>query len=183
MTASLVGRKTQEGATPSDRVKVTYATGASTLEGCMVCLNSSGLACDPDGSNAAFVVGIETKSVSSAAAGQEGEVRKGKFWFVNGGSFTVADLFKPCYAADNQTVNEDSSNPVAGVIVDVDSVLGVCVEIDPARNRLMPTLGAAGAMQYSNGVRFVNFPIGTAAQIMGVNAGATAPEWEADDVS
>lgn len=183
MTASATARKTKELATPSDQVKVVYATGASTLEGCMVCLNASGLASDPDGAGALFVVGIEKKSVTSAAAGQEGEVRKGKFWFVNGGSFTIADLYKPCYAADNQTVDATSTNPVAGVIVDVDSVLGVCVDIDPERNRLMPTLGAAGALQYSNGDRFVNFPIGTAAQVLGINAGATAPEWEADDIS
>lgn len=179
MTASSVARKTLE-AEPGKR-RVTMATSAGILEGCMVCLNGSGLGCDPDGAGAVFVVGIATETIASAAAGQQTEVRAGQFWFVNGGSFTEADRGKPCYAADNQTVDATSTNPVAGVIVDVDSVLGVCVDIDPERNRLMPTLGAAGALQYSDGSRFVNFPIGTNAQILGINAGATAPEWEADD--
>lgn len=182
MTATTVARKTLEQ-DRNDNLRVTMATSAGILEGCMVCLNSSGLACDPDGSNAAFVVGIARKTIASAAAGEQAEVRKGRFWFVNGGSFTEADRFKPCYAADNQTVDATSTNPVAGVIVDVDSVKGVCVDIDPERNRLLPTLGAAGALNYSNGIRFVNLPIGTAAQILGVNADATAPEWEADDIS
>lgn len=181
MTATTSERKTEESL--PGKMRVTMATSASILKGTMVCLDGSGLGTNPDGSGAVFVCGIATESIASAAAGQVTETRQGSFWFANGGSFTVADRGKPCYAADNQTVDATSTNPVAGVIRDVDSVKGVLVDIDPSRNRLMPTLGAAGALQYSNGSRFVNFPIGTAAQILGINAGATAPEWEADDIS
>lgn len=177
MTASATERKTLEQAR-NDKLRVTMVTGASCLKGTMLALTTAGLGGNPDTANAAFVVGIATESIASAAAGQQTEARKGRFWFVNGGSFTAADRFKPCYADDNQTVSATSTNPVAGVIVDVDSVLGVCVDIDPERNRLLPTLGAAGALNYSDGNRFVNLPIGTAAQQLGVNAGATAPEYE-----
>jgi hypothetical protein len=182
MSATAVAIKTNKLASPYEmNHKVVVKTGESYLAGTMVCLDTSGEACDPDESGALFVAGVAKRSVSVAVAGQEEEIEQGIFYFVNGGSFTKADRGKPCYAADNQTVDATSTNPVAGVIYDVDSVLGVAVMIDFFANRRMAPIGAAGSLTYSNGNRFVNLAIGTANQQLEVNAGATAPEWDTDN--
>jgi hypothetical protein len=183
MTATTVARKEFRKQSPFEMDhEFTYATSASALKGTMVCLNASGLGCNPDGANALFVIGVlKTPSVASAAAGQKGEATQGMYWFENGGSFTAADVGKPCYAADNQTVNATATNPVAGVIDEVHPVKGVCVKIDKHANRmLLPVLTVGGILQGSATGLPSNLAIGTANQIPKVNAGATALEYAAD---
>lgn len=52
-------------------------------------------------------------------------------WRVNDGSITAASLFNPCYFVDNQTVSTTSTNHAkAGTIMAIDSVLGVCFEVE-----------------------------------------------------
>jgi len=62
-------------------------------------------------------------------------VTAGAFWYTNSGtSITVADLYAPCYAVDDEAVHQHSNNGarlIAGVIVDVDATLGVCVLLSP----------------------------------------------------
>lgn len=51
-------------------------------------------------------------------------VKRGVFKFENGDTIVAADVGKPCYASDDQTVNKSSSNnsrPFAGYIVQVDA--------------------------------------------------------------
>jgi hypothetical protein len=45
----------------------------------------------------------------------------------------------------------------------------------------LPGSLAAGDLFYWTGTAMARLAIGTNAQILGINAGATAPEWEADD--
>ncbi len=54
-------------------------------------------------------------------------------------------------------------------------VLGASGEVTPSKLKLGSD--AAGDTMYSNGTQYVRLAKGTAAQVLAMNSGATAPEW------
>jgi hypothetical protein len=61
-------------------------------------------------------------------------VTSGCMWYTNTGSSIFADdLYKSCYATDDEAVqlSDAGTLPKAGIIVDIDATLGVCVLMSP----------------------------------------------------
>jgi len=120
---------------------VKIAASQKIFAGAMVMRNSSGYAVK--GATATGLVGIgradEQVDNSAGAAGDKSvNVRPGVHRYANSASgdlITIADIGKPCYAVDDQTVaktNGTNTRSIAGFIFDVDDV-GVWVEFDEAR--------------------------------------------------
>lgn len=115
-----------------------YPMAASTkiYGGSLVGLDTSGNANDGAATATLNIVGVAMEQIdnSSGSAGDlKVEVRAGMFWFTNNSSsVAVGDEGKLCYVVDDQTVDLSSNagaRPVAGHIVQVDSTLGVLVEV------------------------------------------------------
>ncbi len=117
----------------------------SLFMGQMVCaITASGFMHDPDYSTTGAVLGV-AESDSLAVAGESSGDRGvnllcGLFWFPNFATRPVVltDIGKVCYATDNHTVgNTSTDGPVAGVVCGLDATLGVLVYIHPGLNYLL----------------------------------------------
>lgn len=160
MTAATTTRDTEKrGSGPIlSRMCVPLAAAVSVLGGVMVALNLSGyagMAGATGFTSGAVIVGRaedDCDNSSGAAGAKSVEVARGVFKFANSSStdaLTVADVGRPCYAADNQTLartaGSGGTRPYAGVVVGVETD-GVLVEIGaplPGSN-LQDMLIAAG---------------------------------------
>jgi hypothetical protein len=108
----------------------TFEAGGTIHAGALVALDSTGKAIPAAPMSGAVVVGVGQNSVSS---GGKIEVKRGVFPFevVSGASITLADVKKPVYVVDDQTVTPVSSGAaiVAGKVFDVDAE-GAWIEIE-----------------------------------------------------
>jgi hypothetical protein len=149
--------------------------GVNTIyEGSMVSrLTSGGFACPGGTASSGPACGVaRAKSVNSGSAGDKSvQLSCGQFWFVNGDAIVEADRFKVCYMMDDQTVSLSSAGTrqVAGVIIDVDSVLGVKVLIAPETNAQLADVGGP-LVQYGSGT----FSAGVLAVSTGITVSATS---------
>jgi hypothetical protein len=96
--------------------------------GSLVALNSSGKLVPASDTASTKIVGRASKEVdntgSSYSTNAAVPVDRGVFRWVNGGSFTLADVGSLAYALDDQTVvtaAQATNDIVAGLIIDVDS--------------------------------------------------------------
>ncbi len=122
---------------------IDIADNVVVFSGTMVGLDAAGNA-RPAGALSAtpFVVGISEATVDNTVAGHAAgkfkvPVRQGTFRLLNSAdaeALSAAHVGKPCYAVDDQTVSNSSSNgtrPVAGIVAAVDAA-GVHVTIGSA---------------------------------------------------
>jgi hypothetical protein len=132
------------------------------------------------------------RSCGDYADGDLGTFEQGIFNWDQGGGTTITKAHRGAvvYWDDDQSVTlTRADGKEAGTVYDVDAFgIWVLTHIDQhlasvANALVAPASMAAGDMLYATGVgnTIDNLAIGTATQILGVNAGATAPEWEADD--
>lgn len=136
MTALTANRDTQR---LIDDSQATYpvATNVTIFQGSIVVVNSTGNAAPATTATGLRAVGRSTEYVQNnpgAAGAKTVRVDKGCFWFANqaGDLVTRADLQQNCYLVDDQTVartSATSTRSIAGRVVDVDAVKGVCVEL------------------------------------------------------
>ena len=144
MTALDKDRKTDQLGTPAEVVPSLLSfpvAAATTIYGNgLVGTNASGYAVPGSASNALKIWGVCEKQVvntSAAGYGDAGEldveVRQGCFFFAQTGTaFTIADVGKLCYVADDQTVSLSDGGgvrPAAGKVLAVraDGQIGVLV--------------------------------------------------------
>lgn len=138
MTALIKDRNTTRKATGQVDVLL-LAAGAKIYAGSQVCINSDGYAVP-----AADTAGLKFAGVSRGYAdntgGANGAVsvdvwRDGVFDFV-GSALTLADVGKPAFIVDDQTIGLSSTNAVGcGVISEVESATKAWVDITPANRR------------------------------------------------
>lgn len=143
MTATSVTRDTEKkGAGPVlSRMSVPLAAAVAVLGGVLVALNLSGYAGMAGASGfttGCIIVGRaedDCDNTAGAAGAKSVEVARGTFKFANSSStdaITLADVGRPCYAADNQTLartaGSGGTRPYAGIVAGVDTD-GVWVEI------------------------------------------------------
>lgn len=151
-TALTKDRNTPERA--GREVGLTVASNVTIYAGAMVCENGSAKAVPAADSSGYVVVG---KAVTYAdntgdnySATKSVTVRRGVFRWVNGDSFTDANIGDLAYVEDDQTVQKAASasqDVVAGVIVDVDDD-GVWVDTFAVGGQgaaSVTTLSASGA--------------------------------------
>lgn len=129
MVALTAGRKTPQR--DGGEFGRDVAADAVIYSGAMVALNAAGYAV-PAAANAAFKTDGHAEESVSNIGGANGAkkvlVRKSTYRFANsagGDLITRADLLTNCFVVDDQTVARTSNanaRPVAGIIVDVDSV-------------------------------------------------------------
>lgn len=139
MAAATMDRNTPIAATSSLRLKGPYALGTSvtvyagTIAAIVAATGLIGVAGDTAGMR---VVGFHLTQASSVAnyAGRTiPEVAAGGVWLANDGNITAAHIGQTAYALDDQTVTLASvatNDLKVGIIEQVDSVLGVFVQID-----------------------------------------------------
>lgn len=104
-----------------------FTAGADLYQGGMVAMDATGKAV-PATDSGTDVIGMAT---CLAQNGESVEVARGVYCFSNSPSdaLTVADVGKPCFVVDDQTVKKTKgASPVAGMVFDVDST-GVWVKI------------------------------------------------------
>lgn len=131
-----------------DTIQVGVDGGAAKIwEGAMVSpLLATGMAVRAGTALSGAVLGVSGMTVDNSA-GNDGDLsvllhhRKG-FWFSNDGSdpATAADLKRPLYVVDDQTVSRSSAGgtrPIAGVCLGVDSLRGALVYIDAVANEAL----------------------------------------------
>ena len=112
------------------------AAATTIYQGSMVALNAAGYAVPASADSALRVIGrAEQKVVNAGSAGDEKVlVKRGVFRFANSGTtgeVTAADIGKPCYVVDDETVSRISAagaRPAAGRVFDVSSA-GVDVQL------------------------------------------------------
>jgi len=157
-------------------IPVPVAASTKIFIGSLVAINTSGFAVPASADPSLTVIGVADKAQPDAvkggvpgtsvdnSSGSNGDltvnVIRGCFKFDNGDTIAQANVGKPCYASDDQTVNKSSSSnsrPFAGYVVDVDAATdldsntgaGVWVSIGqpaPGSNQFLDGLnGAAGA--------------------------------------
>lgn len=129
---------TADRQTPATRItgsgKLALATSAEIFNGTMVASNASGLGAAASNAASIVVMGRADEYVDEAAGDDYVEYSTGRFWFANSGTnpVDVADIGRPCFVEDDQTVADrpGTLGVVAGIVKDVDSTLGVLVEIE-----------------------------------------------------
>jgi hypothetical protein len=107
-------------------------------------VTASGFMSDPAFGSTGAVLGV-AESDSAAVAGESSGDRGvnlicGLFWRPNFGTrpVTLTDIGKVCYAVDNYTVgNTSTDGPVAGLVCGLDATLGVLVFVHPEMNYLL----------------------------------------------
>lgn len=130
-------------AASSDNKSLLIAASMLIYAGALVARSATGYA--TKGAAATTLVGVgraaERVDNSSGSAGDKRiKVEPGIFRFANSSStdeITIAEIGKPCFIVDDQTVaktNGSSTRSVAGFVHDVDSI-GVWVEFDEAKVR------------------------------------------------
>lgn len=103
-------------------------------KGALIVLDSSGNAEPATAADDKIIVGVSQDSfTSTTAAAEKVEVKRGPHWFVNGDNITKAHIGDQAFAGDDATVYKAPSaaalrSPI-GKILDVDSTLGVCVDV------------------------------------------------------
>lgn len=131
--------------------KLTLATGATIYNGTMACANSAGLGVNASDAAALIVMGRADEKVSEAGGDDYVEYSTGWFWFANSATnaVDVADIGRPCWVEDDQTVADrpGTNGVVAGIVKDVDATLGVLVAIESnsAQSVAVQALAAPGA--------------------------------------
>jgi hypothetical protein len=97
----------------------------------MVALTSGGYAVAAATAGSGKVVGVAAheQTVTVSSGDYSVNLLQGQFWCVNDGSVTIANVDKPVYATGAKTVSATQSAYVAGICRQVDSTLGVLVEI------------------------------------------------------
>jgi hypothetical protein len=107
------------------------ATSSTVYQGGMVAIVAASGLLNRGGTASSVTVGRSKQTVVSAAAGKKIEFETGIFLWTNDGTnpITAAMRGKLCYAVDDQTVSHLETQPVAGVVYDVDS-RGVWVKMD-----------------------------------------------------
>lgn len=116
------------------------AAAAHPFVGSLMAINASGNAVVASADSALFVIGVAEEEVDNSAgiAGAKTiyQIRRGSFLFANSattGAVTDADIGRPCYVVDDNTVSRissDGSRPVAGIVRRVDAASGlVSVEV------------------------------------------------------
>jgi hypothetical protein len=130
-------------------ISLNLAASEVVYQGSLMGRNSSGNGVKATSTPNIKIVGVATETVtaSSTAAATKTTVKAGVFWFVNGDSILDDDIGKVCYAYDDQTVkksNAAGTMAIAGIIVDVDSTLGVAVYVGPGVG-----VGAPTTLSYS----------------------------------
>lgn len=125
--------------------------------GGMVGKDASGNAVAASSTLAQRVMGVAKGTVDNSA-GSAGDKRvailRGAFYMTNGSSadaLTAADIGEPCFVIDDQTVGRTSgtagTRQVAGRVLNVDSTLGVLVEMlgtEPVSGGTTPTITVTG---------------------------------------
>jgi hypothetical protein len=153
--------------------------GVNTLyEGGMVSrLLTGGYACPAGTALSGPACGVaRVQSINAGSAGDVSvQLSCGQFWFANsadGDAITEADRFKVCYVVDDQTVALTSAGTrqPAGVIIDVDSTLGVKVLISPEVGQNLP--GSASVPRIQAGR--ATFAAGVLAVAAGITVSATS---------
>lgn len=110
------------------------ADNVKIYKGAIVML-AAGLATPGATATAKFGVGRARYTYDNTVSGHAAsaftvEIDEGEFWWANGDSIARGDIGKPCFIVDDQTVSKgNTSQSPAGVIVDVDATLGVCVRM------------------------------------------------------
>lgn len=117
------------------RISIKMAATKKCYAGGMVASNASGYAQPADATATVRIWGLAQK-LADNTSGSNGdisvEVQQGVFYMKNdtGTALTQADIGKYCYVKDDETVSGSDSagtRPVAGVVFDVDTSLGVAV--------------------------------------------------------
>lgn len=125
------------------RLAMALAADAVIYSGAMVALNLSGYLVPASADPSLYVVGVAEKSADNTggAAGALSIVpRRGCYPFANSAStaaVTSADVGRPCYAVDDNTVSRTNplgAYPVAGVVAGIDANGKVLVEIGLPRD-------------------------------------------------
>lgn len=130
MTALTEDRNTERR--DGEIISVGVAATAKIFAGSIVCKNSSGYAV-PGSDTAGLVTLGRAEEYVDNSAGADGDkailVRKGCFKF-GGSGFTVADIGKPLFVSDDQTVALSTANSVcAGIFDAFESATDVWVDM------------------------------------------------------
>lgn len=121
--------------TTPETIQRAVQSGAQVYLGGMVCSDPNGeLVPAGDLSAVTHVLGRAELTVLGDGA-ITCRVTAGCFWYDNSGSsIDVGDLYRVCYAVDDEAVHQGDAGGArqrAGIIVDVDAALGVCVLMSP----------------------------------------------------
>lgn len=158
MTALSKAKKTQKlqsSGVLAERFNFPLAADAVIWGGAVVALNQSGYLVPASADASLFVCGVACESVDNTG-GSAGDlyctVLKGAFEAVNSSStdaLTAADVGRPCYVVDDQTVARTSAGgarPYAGTVAHVESSSEIYVEFGcpSADSRNIDMLIAAG---------------------------------------
>lgn len=145
MAAATQGRNTvQSGAGQPIPQSIVRPVKASTIiyQGTLVAIDSTGYCIPATATSTLKVVGVaagpgntgtngDVDNSTGANGAKTVRIMQGAFWFANNGSSIAnTDAGKLCYAVTDQDVDLSSSGgtrPVAGIILGVDSTLGVLV--------------------------------------------------------
>lgn len=122
---------------PVELYSLPVAASTTLYAGALVAINQSGYAVAASADSTLRVIGrCEATVVNSGSAGAKNvDVKAGAFWYANSsttGAITDADIGRPAFVVDDETVSRISSygvRPPAGLVVDVSSTLGVLVQV------------------------------------------------------
>lgn len=121
-----------------NKFRIPIAAATKLYQGGIVCVNASGLAVPGSTSTTLKAAGVAEKTYDNSAGGASAfnvEALPGVYWLNSGtagDAITQANLGATVYIIDDNTVgltNGGSTRSVAGVVVDVDAVLGIAVRI------------------------------------------------------
>lgn len=125
------------------RLAMALAANAVIYNGAMVALNLSGYLVPASADPTLYVVGVAEESADNTG-GSAGDLsitpRRGCYPFANSAStaaVTSADVGRPCYAVDDNTVSRTNplgAYPVAGIVAGIDANGRVLVEIGLPRD-------------------------------------------------
>jgi len=115
------------------------AAAARLYVGSLVAVNPAGYAVPASADSTLFVIGVAeaeaNNSAGAAGAVTLSEIRRGAFMFTNSattGAVTDADIGRPCFVVDDNTVSRislDGARPPAGIVRRVDASGLVSVEV------------------------------------------------------
>lgn len=161
------------------------AASTHVYQGSMVAINQAGNLVPASADASLYVVGVSEEDVdnSSGAAGALScTPRRGPFYFVNSSStdaITDADIGRPCFVVDDNTVARTSNGgarPVAGIVEGVDG-FGVAVSVGMpgvALNGAIDVLFPAGADLSTTGQNLFVKLNGSSAIVLADSAGEMA---------
>ncbi len=115
------------------------AAGVKIYAGALVCINASGYAVPAADTAGLKLVGVSRQYVDNTGGADGAQTvlvwKDGVFDFAAAG-MTAADVGKPVFVADDQTVALATTNGVGcGIITEVESATKVWVDIDEANRR------------------------------------------------